>query len=72
MEITCALDAFLREMDFPATKDDLLREAEREGLSYEERAGLRELPDQSFSARRDIRCLLAGHTDLVRSLAIAA
>ncbi|WP_243229606.1 DUF2795 domain-containing protein [Microbacterium sp. CIAB417] len=59
MAVSPALDAFLANMEYPATKDDLLREAARDGLSPSDRAVLDTLPDQSFSARWHIRYRLA-------------
>ena len=46
-----ALRRFLTEMEFPATKDDLLREAVRDGLDSTDIAALEQLRDHSFSAR---------------------
>ena len=62
MTIPASLDAFLTDMEYPATKDDLLREAVRDGLSASDRALLEELPDQSFGARWHIRYFLARTT----------
>ena len=62
MTIPASLDAFLADMEYPATKDDLLREAAREGLSASDRALLGDLPDQSFGARWHIRYFLARAT----------
>ena len=59
MNIPSTLNSFLREMEFPATKEDLLREARRDGLPLADRIALEDLPDQSFSARWHIRYLLA-------------
>ncbi|UYO97604.1 DUF2795 domain-containing protein [Microbacterium sp. M28] len=55
MAVSPALDTFLKNMEYPATKDDLLREAVREGLDPRDRAVLDDLPEQSFSARWHIR-----------------
>nr|WP_201470966.1 DUF2795 domain-containing protein [Microbacterium hydrocarbonoxydans] len=49
------LDRFLRSMEYPATRDDLLREAARDGLGHDDRAALAQLPEQSFSAAWHIR-----------------
>ncbi|ALX65688.1 DUF2795 domain-containing protein [Microbacterium sp. XT11] len=54
-----ALDRFLAGMEYPATRDDLLREAAREGLGADDRALLEALPDQSYSAAWHIRYRLA-------------
>lgn len=59
MSTSPALDRFLAEMEYPATKDDLLREAARDGLSADDRALLAELPEQSYSAGWSIRFRLA-------------
>lgn len=59
MAVSPALDTFLANMEYPATKDDLLREADRDGLDPRERARLEHLPEQSFSARWHIRYHLA-------------
>lgn len=59
MAISATLDRFLASMEYPATKDDLLREAARDGLSAADRAALEALPEQSFSARWHIRYHLA-------------
>lgn len=55
MHLSPALDRFLSGMEYPATRDDLLREAARDGLGSDDRAALRELPDQSYSAAWHIR-----------------
>lgn len=59
MPLSPALDAFLKNMEYPATKDDLLREAVRDGLDSADRSALELLPEQSFSARWHIRYHLA-------------
>jgi len=53
------LEHFLTEMEYPATKDDLLREASRDGLTAEDVAALRALPDDGYDARRSVRDALA-------------
>ena len=55
MHTSSALDRFLRGMEYPATRDDLLREAARDGLGHDDRAALAQLPEQSFSAAWHIR-----------------
>ncbi|MFJ4254639.1 DUF2795 domain-containing protein [Microbacterium sp. NPDC090003] len=55
MTTSPALDRFLASMEYPATRDDLLREAARDGLGADDRALLAELPDQSYSAAWSIR-----------------
>ena len=54
-----ALDRFLAGMEYPALRDDLLREAARDGLGPEERALLESLPEQSYSAAWHVRYRLA-------------
>jgi len=50
-----AIGRFLAEMEYPATKDDLLREARRDGLSIDDQTLLRSLPEQNYNAGRHIR-----------------
>ena len=59
MPLSPTLDRFLADMEYPATRDDLLREAARDGLSADERATLAALPEQSYSAAWHIRYRLA-------------
>ena len=59
MPLTAALDRFLAGMEYPATRDDLLREAAREGLAPQDRAALADLPEQSYSAAWHIRYRMA-------------
>lgn len=63
MPLSPSLDAFLKSMEYPATKDDLLREARHDGLDAADLSALELLPEQSFSARWHIRYRLA-HTAL--------
>jgi hypothetical protein len=62
MHTSPALDRFLRGMEYPATRDDLLREAARDGLGPDDRAALAQLPEQSFSAAWHIRYHLTRRT----------
>ncbi|MDF2507031.1 MAG: hypothetical protein K0Q52_890 [Microbacterium sp.] len=62
MPLSPTLDRFLADMEYPATRDDLLREATRDGLSADERAALAALPEQSYSAAWHIRYRLARRT----------
>lgn len=55
MTPSTALDRFLANMEYPATRDDLLREARREGVAPDDRDLLSTLPEQSFSAAWHIR-----------------
>lgn len=59
MSLTPTLDRFLAGMEYPATRDDLVREAAREGLGAEDRALLADLAEQSYSAAWHIRYRLA-------------
>lgn len=59
MPTSPALDRFLTAMEYPATREDLLREATRDGLSAADRAALAELPEQNYSAAWSIRYRLA-------------
>lgn len=49
-----ALRRFLAEMEFPATKDDLVREAIRDGLDRNDIAAIEQLRGYSYSARWQI------------------
>lgn len=55
MNLSPALNEFLSDMEYPATKDDLVREATREGLIAEEREVLASLPGRSFDSGWDVR-----------------
>jgi hypothetical protein len=48
------MDAFLRTMEYPCTKDDLLREAERAGLGARTVQRLVALQDRYFHGARDV------------------
>ncbi|MFJ4036616.1 DUF2795 domain-containing protein [Microbacterium sp. NPDC090007] len=48
------MDAFLRTMEYPCTKDDLLREAERAGLAAPTVQRLSALQDRHFHGARDV------------------
>ncbi|WP_217180936.1 DUF2795 domain-containing protein [Streptomyces sp. AC495_CC817] len=54
-----ALERFLADMEYPAQRDDLLREAARDGLPADDRAVLESLPEQSYSAAWHVRYRLA-------------
>ncbi len=56
---TSRLERFLTDMEYPATKDDLLREALRDGLTPAEIAALGGLPGGGYDARRRVRDALA-------------
>ncbi|WP_223627268.1 DUF2795 domain-containing protein [Microbacterium sp. EST19A] len=59
MALPASLDRFLAEMEYPATRDDLLREATRDGLPADDRALLQDLPEQNYSAAWHLRLKLA-------------
>jgi len=59
MALPASLDRFLAEMEYPATRDDLLREATRDGLPAEDRALLQDLPEQNYGAAWHLRLKLA-------------
>ena len=63
MLLSPTLDRFLAGMEYPALRDDLRREAAREGLCAEDRALLESLPEQSYSAAWHIKYRL-GRTAL--------
>lgn len=65
---TSRLERFLTEMEYPATKDDLLREASRDGLLAADIAELGALPDGGYDAGRHVRDAL---TALRRGLVAA-
>jgi hypothetical protein len=58
MALPASLDRFLAEMEYPATRDDLLREATRDGLPAEDRALLQDLPEQNYGAAWHLRLKL--------------
>lgn len=55
-----ALERFITEMEYPATRDDLIREASRDGLDDEYIAALHALPGDSYDARCRLRDALTG------------
>lgn len=59
MMLSPALDRFLTGMEYPALRDDLLREAVREGLEVDDRSLLESLPEQSYGAAWQVRYRLA-------------
>ncbi|WP_309128698.1 DUF2795 domain-containing protein [Microbacterium sp.] len=50
-----SLERFLADMEYPAMKDDLTREAARDGLPDEDLAALHALPDGGYDARCRLR-----------------
>lgn len=71
MPLTPSLDRFLAGMEYPATRDDLLREAARSGLGADDRSALSALPEQSYSAAWHIRYRLARRQTVADALAPA-
>ncbi len=71
MAISPTLDRFLAGMEYPATRDDLLREAARDGLPSNDLLTLSSLAEQSYGARWVIRRALAS-ADPVPTPAMAA
>lgn len=65
MSPSSALERFLSQMKYPATRDDLLREATREGLADDDLASLRALDSGSYAARREVICALRIADELV-------
>lgn len=59
------LDRFLAEMEYPATTDDLVREATRDGLSDEDLAVLDALPAARFDSSFDVRRTMAARHELI-------
>ena len=64
------LDRFLAGMEYPATTDDLVREAKRDGLSDEDLAVLDSLPAARFDSSFDVRRTMAARSSLP-ALAVA-
>ena len=62
---TARLERFLAEMEYPATKDDLVREASRDGVAAADIAMLRALPDGGYDARCRVRDALASLPQLL-------
>ncbi|WP_336644353.1 DUF2795 domain-containing protein [Microbacterium sp. USHLN186] len=54
MSLSASLERFLADMEYPATGDDLAREAAREGLDPRDRLLLAQLGSHSYSARWQI------------------
>ncbi|MFD5215256.1 DUF2795 domain-containing protein [Microbacterium sp. NPDC058345] len=55
ISLSPSLDRFLADMEYPAMKDDLTREAARDGLAGEDLAALHALPDGRYDARCRLR-----------------
>jgi hypothetical protein len=48
------IQKFLKGVDYPASKNDLLKNAEREGADEDARAALERLPDQEYDSPADV------------------
>lgn len=59
------LDRFLAEMEYPATTDDLVREAARDGLSEDVLAALVALPAERFDSSFDVRRTMSAGRELI-------
>ncbi len=65
MSLSPSIERFLTQMEYPAAKDDLLREAARDGLSPDDVENLCTLRDGSYSARREVLAALRDADELV-------
>ena len=72
MNISAELSVFLHDMEFPATKDDLLREAARDGVASVDVDLLQSLPDQSYSGGWHVRRHIAAMRPRAVEPALAA
>lgn len=59
MMLPSTLERFLADMEYPASKDDLRREAAHDGLGVADRDLLAQLPDRSYSSRWHVRLTLS-------------
>ena len=48
------LQKYLKGMDYPAGKDDILKKAEQEGADENVRATLQKLPDETYQTPADV------------------
>lgn len=48
------LQKYLKGMDYPAGKDDILKKAEQEGADESVRATLQKLPDETYQTPADV------------------
>ena len=65
MSLSPAIEHFLAQMEYPASKDDLLREAARVGLGPDDVSILRALRDGNYSACREVLAALRDSHDLI-------
>lgn len=63
MSLSTSLQRFLAGMEFPATKDDLVREAVRDGLDSDDIRMLMQLDHDSYDARWQVRLALVASAD---------
>ena len=63
MSLSMSLQRFLAGMEFPATKDDLVREAVRDGLDSDDIRMLMQLDHDSYDARWQVRLALVTADD---------
>ncbi|GAA2885053.1 DUF2795 domain-containing protein [Microbacterium esteraromaticum] len=63
MSLSMSLQRFLAGMEFPATKDDLVREAMRDGLDSDDIRMLMQLDHDSYDARWQVRLSLVASAD---------
>ncbi|BDZ40455.1 DUF2795 domain-containing protein [Microbacterium suwonense] len=70
--ITPMLNAFLLGMEYPATDDDLLREARRDGLGADELAMIGSLPPLTYDSAWEVERNLLAHTTSEREPAMIA
>ena len=59
MSLSMSLQRFLAGMEVPATTDDLVREAVRDGLDSDDIRMLMQLDHDSYDARWQVRLALA-------------
>lgn len=71
MSPSTPLARFLSEMEYPATKDDLLREATRDGLDRDDILALERLDGHSYSARWQVLWALRSTPPAERTLVAA-
>ena len=48
------IQKFLKGVDYPASKSDLLKNAEREGADEDVRVALEQLPDEEYESPADV------------------
>jgi hypothetical protein len=48
------IEKFLKGVDYPASKEDLLKRAQQNGADEQVRATLQQLPDQQYGSPADV------------------